>query len=56
MICNFLLVPTVFGAFFHVSGSGFSGSDLDFLADPDPDSGKKSDPDPDKRTLIRNTE
>ena len=49
MICNFLLVPTVFGRL-------FIDPDPDFLADPDPDSGKKSDPDPDKRTLIRNTE
>ena len=35
------------------SGSGISGSDTNFLANPD--SGKKSDPDPDKRTRIRNT-
>ena len=53
MIEVFCFVLTVFWAFFH--GSGFSGSDPDFLAYPDPDSGKKSDPDPDKRTRIRNT-
>ena len=37
-----LLVPyfRVFGRFFHGSRSGFSGSDPDFLADPDPDTGK----------------
>ena len=41
----FLLVPvlTGFGRFF---GSGFFGY---------PDSGNRSDPDPDKRTRIRNT-
>ena len=33
----------------------FMDSDPDFLADPDPDSGKKSESDPDKRTRIRNT-
>ena len=46
---TFLLVLTVFGRFFH--GSGFSVSDPDFLADPD--SEKKSNPGPDKRTQIR---
>ena len=41
MIQNFLLVLAVFGrVFFHGSGSGFSGSDPDFRADPDPNSGK----------------
>ena len=29
--------------------------DPDFFADPDPGSGKKSYPDPDKRTRIQNT-
>ena len=42
----FLLIPepvhAVFGIFFHGSGSGFS-------SDPDPDSGKKFDPDPGKK-------
>ena len=46
----FLLELTVFGRFFHGSVSN-----PDFFADPHPDSGIKSDPDPDKRTLIRNT-
>ena len=44
-----LFALTVFGRFFH--GSGFSGSDPEFLADQD--SVKK--PDPDKRIRIRNT-
>ena len=44
----FLLVLTVHGRFFHGFGSGF-------FDDPDPDSGKKSDPDPEKpgsKTLV----
>ena len=32
----------IYWAFFHGSGSEFSGSDPDFLANPDLDSGKKS--------------
>ena len=44
-----------FRHFFHGSGFGFSRSNSDLLADPDRDSGKKSVPDPDKRTRIRNT-
>ena len=31
-----LLELTVFGSFFRGYGSGFSRSDSDFLADPDP--------------------
>ena len=50
---NFFYCTYSFGRFFH--GSGFSGSDSDFLADPDPDLGKKFDPDPDKRIRIQNT-
>ena len=33
-------VLTVYGRFFHESG--FSGSEQDFLADPEPNSGKKT--------------
>ena len=33
----------------------YIGSVPDFLSDPDLDSGNKSDPDPDKKTRIRNT-
>ena len=46
-IC-FFTFPYNFKAFFYESGSRFLGSGSEFC--PDPDSGKKSDPDPDKRT------
>ena len=38
----------VLGRFFHGSGSGFFRIVCGFLADPDPDSEKKSYPDPGK--------
>ena len=43
-----------FRTFFH--GSGFIRIGPEFLADPDPDSEKKSDPDPGKKTRTQNTE
>ena len=52
-INKILLILIVFGLFFHRSGSGFSGSDPpDFSDDPDtyPDSGKKFDPDLEKKS------
>ena len=42
---NTFLTP-VLGRFFHGSGSGFFRIGSGFLADPDPDSEKKTDPDP----------
>ena len=45
----------VLGRFFHGSGSGYFRIGSGFLADPDPDSEKNADPDPGKKTRIRNT-
>ena len=44
-----------FRTFFHVSGFGFFRIGSGFLAYPDPDTEKKSDPDPVKKNLVRNT-
>ena len=52
MIYNiFFYFTQVLGGFFHgsVSGSGFFRIGSGFLADPDPDSEKKDDPDPGKK-------
>ena len=38
-----------FRTFFHVSGSGFFRIGSGFVADPDPDSEEKADPDPGKK-------
>ena len=45
----------VLGRFFHRSGSEFFWIGSGFLVDPDSDSEKKLDPDPVKKTRIRNT-
>ena len=46
---TFFLFTLVLGRFFHRSGSGFFRIGSGFLADPDLDSEKKSDPDPGKK-------
>ena len=48
----FFYFNSSFRTFFHRSGFFRIGSE--FLADPDPESEKKSDPDPGKKTRIRN--
>ena len=49
MVSNkFLVEVIVFGGFFHGCGSGFFQIRSGFLADPDSDSGKKFDPEPEK--------
>ena len=53
-IKNLLTCIYSFWAFFFMDPDYF-GSVPDFLSDPDLDSGNKSDPDPDKKTRIRNT-
>ena len=45
----FYFYPSFRTFFFHWSGSGFFRIGSGFLADPDPDSEKKSDPDPGKK-------
>ena len=50
MKCNiFSTFTLVLGRFLHGSGSGFFRIVFGFLGDPDPDSEKKSDPDPGKK-------
>ena len=46
-ITFFSTLTPVIGSFFHGSGSWLFRFRTGFLADPDPDSEKKSDPDPD---------
>ena len=45
----FSTLTPILGRFFHGSGSGFLRIGSGFLADPDPDSEKKDDPDPGKK-------